>query len=827
MKQRKNGHRSIVSAASLLSLTALAVATSVVSCAEEDLVNSIPMSNVLTFQVKVNDAVETKTRSGIDNTLDGFFPTSSLELRSDDNTIFYANCEERNGIHMHYDTSNTKTRGTVVNQNNFYPSFLLYGYTYGSGEEFTSSTDVNSSIKGVPVSKGSGTTWQPTDVTWPGANYKATFYAIAPADAVTPSADAGGPTFTYTVPQSASDQKDLLVSKCENVSCDGKSAPTLTFNHALAAIKFTQGTITPYTSITKVEITGVQNSGTYDMNTGTWSGQSSTSTNSYSLTSFTDNDVLFLMPQTLPSGAQLKVTLSDGSTTKVLTSDLSNKEWEKGYQYTYKLSYEKITGTFKIEVTSSIGTIAKENDGVTLTINSYFEYSDNGTKKVAIPWTSKIKDANNVNYSGDGNNNQITINTKSMSHQDALLCNLNDDDNKPIDLSQFSDGQSTANCYVVQGCGWYKLPLVYGNGITKGVVANGSNGFCFDASTNYMNHAGTAINELKNKPYIYGNDGYSLSSGEIVWESITGLIKSGSVQLCDDGKYLKFYVDPTNVNQGNAVIAVKTSDGTIAWSWHIWVTDQDWESTYTYTHTNGTVYHFMKMPVGFVDDTTYPTLLSPRTFIFQFKQNISGGASKTIKISQEGDASKKGTCTFYQWGRKDPIHKDHLTPSDGNQVAQSVAIKNPRTFYKRSSSPYDWSSPLVNTGYDYWCVGNKSTGTSSANPVKKSIYDPSPVGYCVPPSDAHAALGMTDTSIFIVSDKGYAHVSNGDYWQLFGYIDCFEGSMDFAGYFGNFWSASPIASDDAYCLYCYNDGYVTPQGDNFRSNGCAVRPVSE
>ena len=142
MKQRKNGHRSIVSAASLLSLTALAVATSVVSCAEEDLVNSIPMSNVLTFQVKVNDAVETKTRSGIDNTLDGFFPTSSLELRSDDNTIFYANCEERNGIHMHYDTSNTKTRGYVVNKNNFYNSFLLYGYTYDANGSFSESTKV-------------------------------------------------------------------------------------------------------------------------------------------------------------------------------------------------------------------------------------------------------------------------------------------------------------------------------------------------------------------------------------------------------------------------------------------------------------------------------------------------------------------------------------------------------------------------------------------------------------------------------------------------------------------------------------------------------------
>lgn len=814
MKQRKNGHRSIVSAASLLSLTALAVATSVVSCAEEDLVNSIPMSNVLTFQVKVNDAVETKTRSGIDNTLDGFFPTSSLELRSDDNTIFYANCEERNGIHMHYDTSNTKTRGYVVNKNNFYNSFLLYGYTYGSEETFTSSTVVNSSINGVSVSKGSGTTWQPTGVTWPGADKKATFYAIAPADAVNPSADAGGPTFTYTVPQTASDQKDLLVSKCENVSCDGKSAPTLTFNHALAAIKFTQGTIAPYTSIKKVEITGVYSDGRYNMNNDSWT-TTTTSTDNYSISS--TDDVLFLMPQTLPSGAQLKVTLSDGSTTKVLTSDLSGN-WQNGNQYTYKLSYEKITGTFHFEVIpSSTETITKDGTGeVSFTVSSYFEYSDNGTTKtIAIPWSA----GSNATLKGDGGKtaSSVNITTKSMSHQDALLCNLNDDDNKPIDLSQFSDGQSTANCYVVQGCGWYKLPLVYGNGIKKGAVTDGT--FGYDASTNYMNHAGTAINELKNKPYIYGNDGYSLSSGEIVWESITGLIKSGSVQLCDDGRYLKFYVDPANVNQGNAVIAVKTSDGTIAWSWHIWVTDQDWESTYTYGD-----YQFMKMPVGFVDDTTSPTLLSPRTFIFKFKQNISGGASKTIKISQEGAASRSGTCTFYQWGRKDPFKAERQSSQGTSRVAQSAAIQNPGKFIAYSGG--NWST---DEGYDYWCVGNTSTGTSAQTiTVKKSIYDPSPVGYCVPPSAALVALGMDNKSIFNLSGKGYAHVSNGDYWQLFGYINRSTVSMGGAGYNGNFWSASPYDSDNAYYLYCRNRGGVSPQDISLdRSDGCTVRPVSE
>lgn len=822
MKQRKNGHRSIVSAASLLSLTALAVATSVVSCAEEDLVNSIPMSNVLTFQVKVNDAVETKTRSGIDNTLDGFFPTSSLELRSDDNTIFYANCEERNGIHMHYDTSNTKTRGTVVNQNNFYDSFLLYGYTYDANGSFLESTTVSENIKGVTVNKSSsGTGWQPTDVTWPGASYKATFYAIAPADAVTPSADAGGPTFTYTVPQSASEQKDLLVSKCENVSCDGKSAPTLTFNHALAAIKFAQGTITPYTSITKVEITGVYSNGTYNMNNDSWT-TTTTSTDNYSI-SFTD-DVLFLLPQTLPSGAQLKVTLSDGSTTKVLTSDLSNKEWKKGNQYTYKLSYEKITGTFKIEVTQTVSA-PKAGGDATISVKSYFEYGD-GSKKISVPWTATNAE-NNISISGEGNANGETKNvtigenpSRTIDHANTLKSNQVGTE-APYDLSMFNGVQSTANCYVVQGCGWYKLPLVYGNGITKGVVANGSNGFCFDSSTNYMNHAGTAINQLKNKPYIYGNDGYSLSSGEIVWESITGLIQSGSVQLCDDGKYLKFYVDPDKVQQGNAVIAVKTSDGTIAWSWHIWVTDLDWESTYSYSK-DGTDYKFMKMPLGFINDNPATTTAAqPRNIDIHFTQSISGGASKVVQVFQLGDAPT-GTCTFYQWGRKDPFKAEIQSSPGTSQVAQSAAIQNPGKFIAYSSG--NWST---DKGYDYWCVGNTSSGTSAQTiTVKKSIYDPSPVGYCVPPTAAHVALNMGQSGFVYDNNNGFSNSTNGDYWQLFGYIDRSTGSVDGAG-LGRFWSASPFTSSTAYYLNCNYDGRVYPRGNNGRSFGCAVRPVSE
>ena len=50
--------------------------------------------------------------------------------------------------------------------------------------------------------------------------------------------------------------------------------------------------------------------------------------------------------------------------------------------------------------------------------------------------------------------------------------------------------------------------------------------------------------------------------------------------------------------------------------------------------------------------------------------------------------------------------------------------------------------------------------------------------------------------------------------------------MDNAGNNGNFWSASPNNSNNAYNLNCNNNGNVNPQNNNNRSNGYTVRPVS-
>ena len=811
------------------------------SCAADEIVGGAGSGNgVLSFGVEVNaGATEVKPMGGATRSvyksdsispgnavmspdLEGFFPTSSIELSSVDGNAIYANCDERSGINMHNNVDYKTTRGSIITQDYFYDSFALYGYVYGSGSDWSSvsgSTSVNEKINGIPMTKGTDNDYNASNVYWPGAGKKATFFAVAPSTAKSNvSADQGGPKITYTVQKSVESQEDLLVAMATDVICDGKNAPQLTFNHALAAIRFELGDLPASCTVKNVEISGVFNKGDLSsFESPAWSNQSidGSGTNTYTITDL--NNVMFLMPQTFTDDAQIKLTLNDDSYYIAKLKDGTNTSWQAGHQYTYKLSVNKVTGTFNFEVTSSTTSVTKDYQGeVSVTVKSYFQYSDGSNTKMPIPWTAKYTiDGSEKSISGNGSINDagetaivsITKNTSTSStHTQNLLnatpqgsadhpFNLADPDGKGSD-------QNTANCYVVSAPGVYKLPLVYGNGIKNGT----KNTSCYNTSSNYMNHAGTQISDLM--PYIYGHN-YDPTTASVVWTSSNDLVKDAKIS--DDGHYLVFTVDKSTIQQGNAVVAAKYNN-TIVWSWHIWVTD-----TPLLTYTYGS-YNFLNMPLGFVDGSSGGTC-QPRNINVSFTQSV-GSATKSLTISQAGDAVTSDTALFYQWGRKDPFRTSGHTVNPGG-VAQSTAIQNPGIFYKGSS--YDWSQQIYNYGYDYWNVGNTTTLPSKS--VNKSIYDPSPVGYKIPPCAAFSSLNM-NTDGFKWSTKGYSNTSNNDFWHALGLLTYDGGSLSNDGTNGFFWSASPRTADDGSFLY-FNSGNVYPQLHDNRAYGFSVRPVSE
>ena len=126
------------------------------------------------------------------------------------------------------------------------------------------------------------------------------------------------------------------------------------------------------------------------------------------------------------------------------------------------------------------------------------------------------------------------------------------------------------------------------------------------------------------------------------------------------GDFLVFTVDKSTIQQGNALVAAKNSSGTIVWSWHIWFTDYQ-----LYTITYGD-YKFLNLPLGFVNSSDNSGINQPRNIVVSFLQSM-GSAKESLTINQSGDANKGGTCTFYQWGRKDPFNgTNSYVPSQTN-----------------------------------------------------------------------------------------------------------------------------------------------------------------
>ena len=219
---------------------------------------------------------------------------------------------------------------------------------------------------------------------------------------------------------------------------------------------------------------------------------------------------------------------------------------------------------------------------------------------------------------------------------------------------------------------------------------------------------------------------------ELLWQDAVGLVDSLFTLTKNE-----IYVSLAKELQGNAVVAAKNAEGTILWSWHIWVSKEDPTANlmpYTYTPAEG------------------------ESQSFQFMDRNLGAMS-----SELGTAAVNG-C-FYQWGRKDPfpgpnydgtIKAIYNNNGEATEIATETvaaennietAIQNPMTRYNGvSAGNYGWVTKDVATiskdlVLDLWGGVSK----------KKSMYDPCPAGYRMPQLAAWQFLSdanVTKTRIF-------------------------------------------------------------------------------
>lgn len=332
----------------------------------------------------------------------------------------------------------------------------------------------------------------------------------------------------------------------------------------------------------------------------------------------------------------------------------------------------------------------------------------------------------------------------------------------PKDLSMVNDVMSTANCYVVNAPGYYKLPLVYGNAITKG--KDNERSYKFE-NENIVGVA-TALKTFQdyNGKSITSPKISDAKSAILVWQDAYNLIsdvkldKSGT----DGYDYLTFKVNRDAIQQGNAVLGIKDSDdinGKIMWSWHIWV-NEDWDSA-TGTFGNKDV-EFDTWNEGYGTFTSAPHNLGwcdPKNLYYvkrvgdiRFTQKESKN-EKDLTVIQRGKRIEYwiGNNVYYQFGRKDPIVG---FMNSGSVVKYNFGDLAYKIENQPKSIEYGIQHPnimFVGVNFQHWLPddndilpyynlwNNTETDFLSSTDFNyeysgvKTVYDPSPAGYMVPP----------------------------------------------------------------------------------------------
>ena len=247
------------------------------------------------------------------------------------------------------------TRGTQVTDDNKTNDGMMQTFAVSAYTDKTGKPDFMYSVPITKESPENGTTyWYPEDkFYWPGVmtlNFYAWYPHAANAEGLTVSGadQSGAPTLHYIVPDDVKKQMDVMTAVAANQS--RKEAIPLTFNHALAAVKFVAGNDLPNCVVKSIKLCGLQFEGTYDMGTSTWTEvkpgkRDFDITWGYNAVEGTEgkpitreDDTFFMMPQTL-NGARVEVTFKDTDNSEFTVNAALTGTWEKGNTYTYKISH--------------------------------------------------------------------------------------------------------------------------------------------------------------------------------------------------------------------------------------------------------------------------------------------------------------------------------------------------------------------------------------------------------------------------------------------------------------------------------------------------------
>lgn len=211
----------------------------------------------------------------------------------------------------------------------------------------------------------------------------------------------GSATFNYTVPTNQADQKDIIVSYNVANHKEGEDDQMdVTLYHAMAAINFDIRLIPAGSKITKVEIVDAYGTGTCVFQPSqakkedkfAWTpSEKATFSKEYNtgiagtdggIIPTLEDGVFFMMPQTLPEGAKIRLTFDKGDGNDPVVGEVAaaGHTYKAGYTYTYRVSASFVTSDTVIVKPEDNGWIKFEG-----TVYQYAKY-----QSLSLPKTTHL-----------------------------------------------------------------------------------------------------------------------------------------------------------------------------------------------------------------------------------------------------------------------------------------------------------------------------------------------------------------------------------------------------------------------------------------------------
>ena len=241
------------------------------------------------------------------------------------------------------------------------------------------------------------------------------------------------------------------------------------------------------------------------------------------------------------------------------------------------------------------------------------------------------------------------------------------------------DTEGNANCYIVTAPGSYKFKAVKGN-----------------SSSDYVAEAADAV---------------------VLWETWNNEEEVEANSVVASASYAEDFIIirmPATLHPGNAVIAVRNEEGTILWSWHIWV------------------------PQTSIVTKNYGILVPD-----MMDRNLGA-----LVAAEEGVPSPiESFGLMYQWGRKDPFPGPNAVGGKSNATVAGKEIEAMEGTGAADECKITLEQSIANPtllGFSQngsWIVPE---GNDLWMDSEKTIYDPCPPGYRVPARDKNSPFHTSD-----------------------------------------------------------------------------------